>query len=132
MDFLHFIKTVLGILPFVALCLASAKTNLNKANRSRQFLMPIVALIYCIVGVALLDTINNWIFKLFNWLGQYLTFLQNISWQSIATFVLNAVLVLGFIVVKGITISVIFSIFLAPPISTGVSKIISITAPITG
>lgn len=121
MDFLHFIKTVLGVLPFLVLCFASAKTNLNKANRSRQFLMPIIALVYCILGVVLLDTINNWIFKLFNWLGQYLTFLQNVSWQSIATFVLNAVLVLGFLVIKGITLPIISGIWKSNKVSESTS-----------
>ena len=111
MDFLHFIKTILGVLPFLVLCFASAKTNLNKANRSRQFLMPIIALVYCVLGVIFLDTINNLIFKLFNWLGQYLTFLQNVSWQSIATFVLNAVLVLGFIAIKGLALPIISGIW---------------------
>lgn len=121
MDFLHFIKTVLGVLPFLVLCFASAKTNLNKANRSRQFLMPIIALVYCILGVVLLDTINNWIFKLFNWLGQYLTFLQNVSWQSIVTFVLNAVLVLGFLVIKGITLPIISGIWKSNKVSESTS-----------
>ena len=121
MDFLHFIKTVLGVLPFLVLCFASAKTNLNKTNRSRQFLMPIIALVYCILGVVLLDTINNWIFKLFNWLGQYLTFLQNVSWQSIATFVLNAVLVLGFLVIKGIALPIISGIWKSNKVSESTS-----------
>lgn len=121
MDFLHFIKTVLGVLPFLVLCFASAKTNLNKANRSRQFLMPIIAFFYCVLGLVLLDAINNWIFKLFNWLGQYLTFLQNISWQSIATFVLNAVLVLGFLVIKGITLPIISGIWKSNKISESTS-----------
>lgn len=121
MDFLHLIKTILGILPFLVLCLASAKTNLNQTNRSRQFLVPIIALVYCVLGVIFLDTINNLILKLFNWLGQYLTFLQNISWQYIATYVLNAVLVLGFIVVKGIALPLINEIWKSNKISEATS-----------
>ena len=117
MDFLHFIKTVLGVLPFLILCFASAKINLNKANRSRQFLMPIIALIYCIVGIVLLDKINNWIAKLFVLLSQYITFLQGVSWQAIATYVLNAVVVLGFLAVKGVSLPIINGIWSSNKVS---------------
>lgn len=121
MDFLHLIKTILGVLPFLTLCLASAKINLNKANRSRQFIMPVIALVYCIVGVIFLDAINNWIFKAFHWLGQYLTFLQAVSWQAIATFVFNAVLVFGFILVKGIALPIVNGVWKSNKISEATS-----------
>ena len=121
MEFLQFIKTVLGTLPFLALCFISAKMNLNKADRSRQFLMPILALVYCILGMVLLDTINNLILELFNWLGKYLPFLKSISWQSIVTFVLNAVLVLGFLIVKGIALPIISNIWKSNKISESTS-----------
>ena len=121
MSFLHLIKTVLGVIPFVILCFASAKTNLNKANRSRQFLMPIIALIYCVLGVLLLDTINDLVFKLFKWLGQYLKFLQHISWESIAIYVMNAILVLGFIFIKGIVLPIISGIWKSNKVSESTS-----------
>lgn len=121
MDFVHLIKTILGILPFLVLCFVSSKTNLNKANRSRQFMMPIIALIYCILGLVLLDAINGWIYNLFVWLGQHLTFLQNISWQSISTFVLNAVLVLGFLVIKWFILPIISGIWKSNKVSEATS-----------
>lgn len=121
MDLLHFAKTILGVLPFLVLWFASAKMNLNKADRSRQFLMPIIALIYCIICVVLLDTINNWLFQLYQWLGQYLPFLQNVSWQSYATFLFNAALVAGFLVVKGISLPIISGIWK----SNGIAEVTS-------
>lgn len=123
MDFFQIIKTILGILPFLAMCFASSFVNLNKANRSRQFLMPIIALIYCILGVVFLNDINNMLLGLFEWLGQYLDFLRNVSWQSIATFVFNAVLVLGFIVIKSLLLPVLSGIWKADNIAEPTSGI---------
>ena len=117
MDFIHFIKTILGILPFLILCLAGSKINLTKANRSRQFLMPVIALIYSIVGVLLLERINTLLFQLFHWLGEHLTFLQIVSWQAIATFVLNAALMLGFVVIKSVLLTILNPIWKSDKIS---------------
>lgn len=117
MSFLHFFKTLLGILPFLAICLAGSKINLTKANRSRQFLMPFIALVYSAAGVILLDRINVLLFKLFTWLGNYLTFLQGVSWQSIAIFVLNAALVLGFVAVKSFLLPILSGIWKSNKIS---------------
>lgn len=117
MSFLNFIKIVLGVIPFVILCLANSKINLNKANRSRQFLMPIITLIFCVLGVVFLDTVNTWIFKLFTLLGKYIPFLQKVSWQAIVTYVLNAVLVLGFIVLKSVLLPILSGIWQSNKIS---------------
>ncbi len=111
MDLVRLIKTILGISPFLILCLANSKINLNKTNRSRQFLMPIIALIYCIIGVVFFDFINNLIFRLFNWIGQYIPYLKTISWQSVMVYVFNVALVLGFIIVKGIALPIISGIW---------------------
>lgn len=123
MNFFHFIKSVLGIMPFLALCFANAKINLNKANRSRQFLMPIISFVYCILGVVFLNVVNNWILNLFNWLCKYFTFLQNISWQPIGTYVLNAIFVLGFIIVKSISLPIISNVWKSNKISEYTSGI---------
>ena len=121
MDFTHLIETIVGVMPFLALCLVSAKINLNKADRSRQFLMPVIALVYCIAGMVLLDYINNWLFDLFTWLSQRLTFLQGISWQSYAIYILNAVLVLGFIAIKGFVLPILSGMWKSNKISEATS-----------
>ncbi|MBQ2827808.1 MAG: hypothetical protein IJF20_01050 [Clostridia bacterium] len=117
MDFSTIIKHVLGVLPFLLLCFSAWKINLNKTDRSRQFLMPIVALVYCIVAVVLLDNINNWLLNLFNWLGQYISFFRNLSWQSIATYVMNSVFVLAFIALKSALLPVLNGIWKSNKIS---------------
>jgi len=113
-----FIKTVLGILPFVLLVLASFKTNLNKANRSRQFLMPVVALAYCIAAVVLLDWINGLLVWVFDWLCGFIPLLREVSWQSIATYVMNALLVVGFLAIKGIVLPILSGIWKSDKIAS--------------
>ena len=117
MEIWDLIQTVLGVLPFVAMCLAVSKTNLNKANRSRQFLMPFIALAYCIVAVIFLDTINTFIFDLFNWLRKYIPFLRNVAWQSIVTFVMNTALVVVFNLLKGVCLPILSGIWKSNKIS---------------
>lgn len=59
-------KMVVAILPFVLLCLASKKVNLPKPDRSKQFFMPVIALIYVIVAMILMNSINVWLINLIN------------------------------------------------------------------
>lgn len=121
MDFSTIVKHVLGVVPFLLLCFSAWKINLDKTNRSRQFLMPIVALVYCVVAVVLLNDINNWLLSLFNWLGQYISFLRNLSWQSIATYVMNCVFVLAFIALKSVLLPVLNGIWKSNKISEATS-----------
>ena len=57
------IRTILYMLlmalPFILFALLNMKANLKKPIRHRQFLMPIFALIYCIVAVIFLQKIND-------------------------------------------------------------------------
>ena len=117
MDFVNLIKIVIGSLPFAALCLANSKINLHKANRSRQFLMPVVALVYSIIGLVLMDKINNALIEIFNWLGQKLPFMADIHWESVAIYVLNVILVVGFIIIKGILLPILNKIWQSNDIS---------------
>ena len=61
---LTLVKNVLALLPFVLLCLAGSKVNLSKSERSRQVLMPVLALVYVIAAMLLLNNINEWILAL--------------------------------------------------------------------
>lgn len=110
MTFSHFIKVLSCILPIVALFLANGKLNLSKLNRARQFAMPVIALIYGIVMLILFGKVETFIHalhKLFMKLGEFLPFLQNIAWDSIAIYVLNCVFLAGFIAVKGILLPIL-------------------------
>lgn len=121
MDILHLFKTILGALPFLVLCLVNLKINLNKTKRYRQFLMPFIALIYCIAAVCMLDFVNNLVFKFFNWAAGYIPFLKHVAWQSIMTFVLNTVFVTGFVTVKSVLLPIISSIWKSSKIAEATS-----------
>ncbi|MCH5354106.1 MAG: hypothetical protein J1E06_11675 [Acutalibacter sp.] len=74
------LKLLAAFLPFLSLVALSAKANLKRPLRSRQFVMPVLALIYCVVLMFFLDQvaslltaflglIPNWINRLAQWLG---------------------------------------------------------------
>ena len=49
--FIRMLQFLAQAIPFILLCLAARKANLNKIDRGRQVLMPFIALLYCtIVG----------------------------------------------------------------------------------
>ncbi len=66
------IKMFVAILPFVVVCLSAKKVNLSKADRSKQFIMPFVAIIYVIVAMLLMKPLNSGIIALFGWLPKLL------------------------------------------------------------
>ena len=78
---LNIAKMILAILPFVILCFASKKVNLTKTDRSKQFLMPIIALVYVIVAMILMNSINEWLIKLINNLPKWISALAGFSWM---------------------------------------------------
>ena len=110
MSFMQVLKVLGCILPVAALCIASAKLNLSKVNRSRQFPMSIISLIYGIVMLFLfgkVETVVHFLHKIFNLLAKYLPFLQNIAWASIAIYVLNCAFLVGFIALKSILMPIL-------------------------
>lgn len=78
---LNIAKMILAILPFVILCFASKKVNLPKTDRSKQFLMPIIVLVYVIVAMILMNSINEWLMKLINNLPKWISALAGFSWM---------------------------------------------------
>ncbi len=78
---LNLVKNVLAILPFVLLCLAGVKVNLSKTERSRQVLMPAVALVYVIVAMLLLNNINEWLLQLLDNIPKWIAALADVSWM---------------------------------------------------
>ena len=125
-------KLVAAVLPFVLLCLLSNKVNLNKTERSKQFLMPIFTLIYVIVAMCLMTRINNWLLKLIENIPKWITSLGEFSWmpEQIANifkqcgnyihsflmefnlefwifFISNTVIIIAYIIIKKICIGII-------------------------
>ena len=113
----EFIRLILSCLPFVGLCIVSVKMNLKKEQRYKQVFLPIIALIYCIAGVILLNGLSDMILGAIYWLAErlaFLSFLRDINWAYYSVFVVNSALVAGFMVVKG-TLYPIFLGLLAIP-----------------
>ncbi|MEG2699519.1 MAG: hypothetical protein RR951_11385, partial [Ruthenibacterium sp.] len=57
MTWLRWIKFMVLVLPFVLLCLRSKAINLPLKERGHQFLMPLIALVYCIPSIFFVDKI---------------------------------------------------------------------------
>lgn len=114
MEFNEILRIILCTLPFIFLCLLNTKINLNRADRAMQFAMPAVTLVYVVVGVILLDKLNIRIQEFFLGLGQkyeFLDFLLDVPWDSYMIFVMNALFVLAFILLKFIVLPVISGIW---------------------
>jgi len=67
-----FIRMLLTMLPFIALVLLYSKTNVKKAKRYKQFLMPFVAVILCIVAMIFLTKIYMKVVDLIQYLPAWI------------------------------------------------------------
>lgn len=57
-------RLVMAILPFAALCISSARVNYEKPDRSRQYFMPVVAIIYAVITMVFINQINSGLLNL--------------------------------------------------------------------
>ena len=73
-------KMVIAILPFAFLCIVSKKVNYEKADRSRQYFMPVVTIIYVIAAMIFMHQINSGLLKLIDnipkWISAFAGFLS--------------------------------------------------------
>lgn len=127
---------LLALLPFLLLALLNKKANLKRAVRDRQFPMPVVTLVYCVLLVIFLGWIDEWILRLIellaglltsagteltqamdgalSWLGEFLqnmgaalsNLLETVDPAYILLFVGNTLILLVHILLKRILISV--------------------------
>ena len=65
-------RYLICLLPFILFALLNMKANLKRQHRDRQFLMPVLTLLYCVVLILLLDRINTLLLTLLNWLPSFL------------------------------------------------------------
>ena len=75
------VKMLIALLPFLLLCYFDRKKNLPKQERSKQFVMPIIAVLYVITVMLIIDPINDWIIKICNKLPQWISSLGQFSWM---------------------------------------------------
>jgi hypothetical protein len=99
-------KILLAIVPFIIILLLSGKVNLSKPKRSRQFIMPLVAALYCIIAVIYTVKINEWIVSAIARLSHYVPFIAiNVSKWLI--YIFNAVIAGAFLVIKCILLPIL-------------------------
>ncbi|MBQ2509477.1 MAG: hypothetical protein II529_01505, partial [Erysipelotrichaceae bacterium] len=118
-DLILILKRLAAMVPFVGLALLAMKANLKKEYRSRQFAMPVLALVYCIVAVLLIDKTYNWALALLrrvlSLIGSLIPFLSGIfsRWHLgyWAFFVANTLFMGAFLVFKRFIISILKAVF---------------------
>ena len=76
---------LLALLPFLLLALLNKKANLKRAVRDRQFPMPVVTLVYCVLLIIFLGWISQWILTLMGLLAGFLTSAGSIASAEEAT-----------------------------------------------
>ena len=75
------LKMLVAILPFVVLCFLSRRDNLPKPERSKQLLMPVVAVVYSLVCMFLMNSICEWLINLIDKLPSWFEKLAAITWM---------------------------------------------------
>ncbi len=80
---LNIAKMLLAILPFIILCFSSNKVNLAKTDRNKQFIMPVIALIYLIIVMIFMHSINEWLLALIDNIPKWIASLGSFSWMPI-------------------------------------------------
>jgi hypothetical protein len=108
LDFLlELSRIAFAIAPFVVLLLLSGKVNLTPQNRSRQFILPLVAVIYCVIAVLLTNRINGWISSWITRIGQFVPFIASLNLTKWLNYIFNAVIVGAFLILKGILLPIV-------------------------
>jgi hypothetical protein len=106
-----FLKTLLATVPFVTLLLLSFKANLSKPKRSRQFALPFVATIYCVIAVLLTGKINWWITSVISWFEHYVPFIENLNFTKWLNYIFNTAIISVFLIVKIILLPIVSKVW---------------------
>ena len=108
-------RILLATSPFIALLLLSKKVNLKAPKRARQFILPLVVFIYCVVAVLLTEQLNGWIVYAIDWIGQYIPFVVNFNASKWLIYIFNATLVAVFLILKAILLPVVDRVWKLTP-----------------
>ena len=106
-EIIYLIKIVLCTASFVLLCIAAMKVNLNRTERARQFVMPGIALIYGILVMVFLNDIYIQITRFIRFLEDLLPFIGGLHLEQYLVYIVNALMVLGFLLVKVIALPIL-------------------------
>ena len=78
---LTILKIVIAVAPLVLFVYFSNKVNLPKSDRSRQFAMPVIALVFVIAYMLLIDPVNQWLLNIINSIPSWIYSLASVSWM---------------------------------------------------
>jgi hypothetical protein len=101
------LRIALAIAPFIALLLLSGKVNLTPQNRSRQFILPLVAVIYCVIAVIFINRVNEWITSMIALIGQFVPAVAKLNLTKWLNYIFNSVIVAAFLILKGILLPIV-------------------------
>ena len=104
---MQILKWIFWAVPFVLLCFAVKKINLNKAERGKQFAVPIVALIYCIVAVIFLEKINGWLTMGIDFIARFIPMLEDFNISTYMIYISNIALLFVFTLIKNILLPIL-------------------------
>ena len=103
-EIIYIIKLLLCTASFILLCIAAMRVNLDKTERAKQFVMPGIALIYGILVMIFLNGIYGQITRLINFLEGLLPIIGRLNLHQYLIYIVNAFMVLGFLIIKGIAL----------------------------
>ena len=120
---MNILGLILSVVSFVLFCLAASKVNLSCVTRGRQFLVPIISVIYCVVAIIFLDSVSIWIKNLVVFATQYIPFLSALNTDVVILYVVNVAFVLGHTILKGILLPILSKIWSSNSVMTVTSGI---------
>ena len=106
-EIIYILKILLCTASFILLCVAAMRLNLNRTERAKQFLMPVIALIYGILVLLFLNDIYVLLARLIRFLEEHISFISRLHLDQYLIYTVNAVMVLGFLVVKAIALPIL-------------------------
>lgn len=106
-EIIYILKILLCTASFILLCVAAMRLNLNRTERAKQFLMPAIALIYGILVLLFLNDIYVLLARLIRFLEEHISFISRLNLEQYLIYIVNAVMVLGFLIVKAIALPIL-------------------------
>ena len=104
---LQLIKIALCTASFILLCTAAMKINLNRTDRAKQFLMPVVALVYSVIALIFLNQIYSEVIRVIQFMGGIIPAVSRLNLQKYLVYLVNVQMAAGFLVVKAIVLPIL-------------------------
>lgn len=104
---LQLIKIVLCTASFILLCTAAMKINLDRTDRAKQFLMPVIALVYCVIALIFLNQMFVAITRVIRLISGMFPFVSGLNLQKYLIYIVNVLMAAGFLLVKMIVLPIL-------------------------